>query len=158
MSEPQIYDVTATRKDSLDFFEQVFVDAFLGDIPKTLAVLKAVGVTMSAGYANRIFSRAKVIDAIKERGEHPIREALYLNVQELQALWTQIILNSSDDKIRLKSSELLGKSQGAFIEKKEITLKNHEFWLGLLNKEPLELQGKEGDIAISTTDESLDFL
>lgn len=124
-----------SRKNKLDFFEQIFVDAFIGDIPKTLSVLEAAGVKISQGYAKKIYSQQKVKTAIKARGDHPIRTELILNVEELQVFWTQLALNSYDDKIRLKSSELLGKSQGAFIEKKEITLKNHEAWLDLINSE-----------------------
>ncbi len=69
---------------------------------------------------------AKVLQRLKELNSKAEKSTIY-DAQQLREFWTKLLL---DDEAgianRLKASELLGKSQGMFIEKRETSISNKD--------------------------------
>ena len=113
---------------------QVYIDVYAGDIKE--AADKA-GLTYQ--YARQVHLRADVIEAIRNRQDTEIRPATVADRQERQVYWTAVmrgeatvtvLVKVGEDMIpievpvsikdRLRASELLGKSECDFSEKKVI--------------------------------------
>lgn len=71
--------------------------------------------------ASKLLALAKVVAAIKARGEDDlprVARELIADRSERQALWTAILRNPSEKTgDRLKAAELLGRSEGDFLER-----------------------------------------
>lgn len=102
-----------------------FVEAYMGEAKGNatqaarLAGYKGNDVTLSAvGKEN--LGKPLVIAAVAERVASC---SLVASREELQQIWTRYARGeaSDDDKAILKGSELLAKSQGAFIERRELS-------------------------------------
>nr|WP_246869696.1 terminase small subunit [Priestia megaterium] len=85
---------------------------------------------MKAGYgaegnaaevnASRLLRNAKVFEYIRERNAQLDVEFI-ADITETKRFWTEIMRDASADmKDRLKASEYIAKTNGAFIEKKEL--------------------------------------
>ena len=69
----------------------------------------------------RLLSNVKVINRIKELGTAVLSDKI-ANIVEVKEFWTETMRNRSNEiKDRLKASEMIAKSCGAFLEKLEIT-------------------------------------
>ena len=71
--------------------------------------------------ASRLLRNSKIITRLKELGDATISDSI-ATMTEIKEFWTNIIRNKEEaSKNRLKASELMAKSYGAFLEKLEIT-------------------------------------
>lgn len=103
-------------KDNLNTKQRKFVEAFEGNA--TEAAKKAGYSTKSAEVTgSRLLRNPKVYAAIKER-ENKESSSRIATRQERQEFWTGTMKDDGAEmKDRLKASELLGKSEGDFLEK-----------------------------------------
>ncbi|WML56668.1 terminase small subunit [Neobacillus sp. PS2-9] len=70
--------------------------------------------------ASRLLRNAKVLEYIKERNEQ-LDVGLIADITETKRFWTEIMRDEEADmKDRLKASEFIAKTNGAFVEKKEL--------------------------------------
>jgi phage terminase small subunit len=70
--------------------------------------------------ASRLLRNAKVLEYIKERNEQ-LDVRFIADITEAKRFWTEIMRDSvADIKDRLKASEYIAKTNGAFIDKKEL--------------------------------------
>lgn len=100
---------------------QAFVDAYAGNA--TAAAL-AAGYSPKTAYSQgqRLLKSVEVQDAIKAREAKRLAPTIATR-QERQEFWTSV-LRSEDEamKDRLKAAELLGKSEGDFLERVEMDM------------------------------------
>ena len=99
--------------------QQAFVEAYAGN---------ATAAALAAGYSKksarvqgrRLITKDNVAKAIKEREAQRLAPTIATR-QERQEFWTSV-LRSEDEamKDRLKAAELLGKSEGDFLERVEM--------------------------------------
>ncbi|WP_045524388.1 terminase small subunit [Neobacillus niacini] len=70
--------------------------------------------------ASRLLRNAKVMEYIKERNEQ-LDVQFIADITETKRFWTEIMRDENADmKDRLKASEYIAKTNGAFVEKKEL--------------------------------------
>ncbi len=105
-------------------FVEAYMGAAKGNATESARIAGYKGGDKSlAATASRLLRNVKVQAAIEERvNECP----LVLDREKLQRFWTRVVLAEEleagaepEMKDRLKASELLGRSQGAFIERVE---------------------------------------
>lgn len=106
-------------KDKLTARQQAFVEAYAGN---------ATAAALAAGYSERsarsqgqrLLTNDDIKDAIKAREAQRLAPTIATR-QERQEFWTSV-LRSEDEamKDRLKAAELLGKSEGDFLERVEM--------------------------------------
>lgn len=101
--------------------QQAFVEAYAGNA--TAAAL-AAGYSPKTAYSQgqRLLKIVEVQDAIKAREAKRLAPTIATR-QERQEFWTSV-LRSEDEamKNRLKAAELLGKSEGDFLERVEMDM------------------------------------
>jgi len=104
---------TTKPKNGLTRKQQVFVDAFAGNIRVAAKV-----ADLSYTYARQLLTKHhNVRKAIHDRQEIEIRPTRIATRQERQNFWTTVMLNENVDyKDRLRASELLGRSEADFTE------------------------------------------
>ncbi len=117
--------LTAEQKSALDALpakRRKFVLAYMGD-----SAGNATDAARRAGYArpreegHRLLTFADILAAI-EAFRAPAEEEKIATVESLRMLWTAIMLDASFTlRDRLRASELLGKSLGAFIQRHELS-------------------------------------
>lgn len=108
-------------KDKLTVRQQAFVEAYAGN---------ATAAALAAGYSERsarsqgqrLLTNDDIQDAIKAREAKRLAPTIATR-QERQEFWTSV-LRSEDEamKDRLKAAELLGKSEGDFLERVEMDM------------------------------------
>src|SRR5689334_5345750 len=129
-------DLTAGQRTALDALtakRRAFVLAYIGE-----AQGNATGAARIAGYSkaseegHRLLKNAQVVTAL-EALRAPVEHRKILGIEELRAFWTRIATGEVPDvavsretgevrevpaalSVRLRASELLGKSQGAFLD------------------------------------------
>ncbi len=70
--------------------------------------------------ASRLLRNAKVLEYIKERNEQ-LEVEVIADITETKRFWTELLRDENADmKDRLKASEYIAKTNGAFVEKKEL--------------------------------------
>ena len=101
--------------------QQAFVEAYAGN---------ATAAALAAGYSEksarvqgrRLITNDNVAKAIKAREAQRIAPAIATR-QERQEFWTSVLRNKDEAmKDRLKAAELLGKSEGDFLERVEMDM------------------------------------
>ena len=99
--------------------QQAFVEAYAGN---------ATAAALAAGYSERsarsqgqrLLTKADIKDAIKAREAKRLAPTIATR-QERQEFWTSVLRNEDEAmKDRLKAAELLGKSEGDFLERVEM--------------------------------------
>ena len=99
--------------------QQAFVNAYTGN---------ATAAALAAGYSEksarvqgrRMITNVNVANAIKKREAQRLAPAIATR-QERQEFWTSVLRNKDEAmKNRLKAAELLGKSEGDFLERVEM--------------------------------------
>lgn len=98
---------------------QAFVDAWEGNA--TAAAL-AAGYSPKTAYSQgqRLLKTVEVQEAIKAREAQRLAPTIATR-QERQEFWTSVLRNEEEAmKNRLKAAELLGKSEGDFLERVEM--------------------------------------
>lgn len=100
---------------------QAFVDAWEGNA--TAAAL-AAGYSPKTAYSQgqRLSKTVEVQEAIKAREAQRLAPTIATR-QERQEFWTSVLRNEEEAmKNRLKAAELLGKSEGDFLERVEMDM------------------------------------
>ena len=100
--------------------QERFVAAYEGNA--TEAALKA-GYSKKTAYAQgqRLLKNVEIADAIRQREKKNIDKVIAPRL-ERQSFWTATMRDEGAEmKDRLKASELLGKSEGDFLDRTEIT-------------------------------------
>lgn len=99
--------------------QQAFVEAYAGN---------ATAAALAAGYSERsarsqgqrLLTNDDIQDAIKAREAQRLAPTIATR-QERQEFWTSVLRNEDEAmKDRLKAAELLGKSEGDFLERVEM--------------------------------------
>jgi phage terminase small subunit len=92
--------------------QRLFVEAYCGDI-KSAAI--AAGITHDHG--RRLATQSHIKEALSKRKETILGD-LIANRAARQRFWTEV-MRDKDEAIqnRLKASEILGKSEGDFVER-----------------------------------------
>ena len=105
--------------------QKKFVQAYMGNA--TEAAIKAGYSEKTArSQGQRLLTKADIKQAIQKREEKQT-SAVIATREQRQEFWTKIMYdNEADMKDRLKSSELLGRSQADFTEKLEVAT-NEDF-------------------------------
>ena len=99
--------------------QRKFVEAYTDNA--TAAAL-AAGYSPKTAYSQgqRLLKKVEIITAIKKR-ETKALKPLIATREERQKFWTQMMVNpDAKDMDKLRASELLGKSEGDFIERREV--------------------------------------
>ena len=98
--------------------QQRFIDCYCGNATK--AALQAGYTKTSAGeMGKRLLQNPEVVAAIQARQEAERSDRIATR-QERQAFWTRVMYDKAERMVdRLKASELLGKSEGDFLERVE---------------------------------------
>ena len=121
---------------------RVFVEAYDGDV---IQAMRVAGFTGSNSYlkqqGEKLLATPLILEAIKDRTKYiaDLKSAIATR-EERQLLWTQIMKNEDPHRkeeldangvpipetniplpVRLKASELLGKSEADFIDKVDVT-------------------------------------
>ncbi|MDR0453494.1 MAG: terminase small subunit [Deferribacteraceae bacterium] len=116
-------------KKGLTLKQKKFVEVYCGNA--TEAAIQAgysIKTARHAGFYN--MTQPHIAEIIKNRTDKEIL-SIIANRLERQQFWTEIMNNpDADMKDRLKASELLGKSEGDFIYRHEITNKD---WQPVIN-------------------------
>lgn len=101
---------------------QRFVEEYLLDLNGMQAAIRAGYSPKGAGVtACRLLKNPKIRAKIAEE-EGKLASARIANATERREFWTQMMRNGGvEAKDRLKASELLGKAQGDFVERHEVT-------------------------------------
>ena len=101
--------------------QQAFVEAYAGN---------ATAAALAAGYSERsarsqgqrLLTNDDIQDAIKAREAQRLAPTIATR-QERQEFWTSVLRNEDEAmKDRLKAAELLGKSEGDFLERVEMDM------------------------------------
>lgn len=93
--------------------QKIFVESYSGSIKEAS---KSSG--LSYDYCRKIVTKPHILKAIRER-ESTQLNPLIATRQERQTFWTQTMKDDKADiKDRLKASELLGKSEADFVDRK----------------------------------------
>ena len=116
-----------SKSDRLSVKQQRFIDFYDGNA--TQSAIKA-GYSSKTAYSQgqRLLKKVEILNAIQIREKMTTAEAIW-NREKRQAFWTQVVRDTNQKmRDRLKASELLGKSEGDFIERhqhhSEATLKS----------------------------------
>ena len=111
MSKPQTESSPARQFTTK---QQRLIDCFVGDIREA-----AEKADISYGYARNLMTKSDIIEAIQSRQDTEIRPKDIADRQQRQEFWSDIMRDEeSEPSVRLKASELLGKSEGDFIDVK----------------------------------------
>lgn len=101
--------------------QQAFVEAYAGN---------ATAAALAAGYSERsarsqgqrLLTNDDIQDAIKAREAKRLAPTI-ASRQERQEFWTSVLRNEEESmKNRLKAAELLGKSEGDFLDRVEMDM------------------------------------
>ena len=101
--------------------QQLFVNEYLVDLNCTQAAIRA-GYSSRTAYSQgqRLLKNAEVSQAI-DTAMTERRNKLIATREKRQAFWSSVMNDADEDmRNRLKASELLGKSEADFVERKEI--------------------------------------
>ena len=105
---------------ALNTRQRAFVEAYCGN-----ATEAAIAAGYSAKYAGRnadkLLKNTKIQEALKEREDKRLA-SLIATREERQRFWTTLMRDEERKEAdRLKASELLAKSEGDFLERRELT-------------------------------------
>ena len=93
-----------------------FIELYNGNATETA---KLVGYSRPDVAGTRLLKDVRICKAIQEKRSQEIVEGI-ADRQQLQKLWTDVAFDKEETmRERLKSSELLGKSLGVFLDKTE---------------------------------------
>lgn len=105
---------------ALNARQRAFVEAYCGN---------ATEAALQAGYsektaritAAKLLSKGNIQEALKEREDKRLT-SLIATREERQRFWTTLMRDEDRKEVdRLKASELLAKSEGDFLERRELT-------------------------------------
>ena len=101
--------------------QRKFIELYDGD-GKASAIASGYSPKTAEQSASRLLRMVKIKQAIMEREQRESKDSV-ADRRERQEFWTAM-MNDSDARMsdRLKASELLGRSQADFIERREVTV------------------------------------
>lgn len=128
------------RGDKLTQKQQKWIDEYIKTDDLTTASRNA-GYTAktdsglkSIGYENSLRFKDIIEERRKELNESITKNTI-ASLEEIQEFWTSIYKDKAiKDSDRLKASELLAKSKGGFIEKREIKTVNTDWFVDEANE------------------------
>ena len=100
--------------------QKKFIEAYAGNATEAA---KAAGYSEKTAYSagQRLLKDVEIQNAIREREEMEARERIATR-QQRQEFWTNLMRDRKrKDFVRLKASELLGKSEADFIERLKVS-------------------------------------
>lgn len=98
-----------------------FCEAYAANGGNATKAAELAGFRKPEPEGSRLLRNAKVLSALEALREGMTTDAI-ANREERQSFWTALMRDPNEQtKDRLKASELLGKSQADFIERKEIS-------------------------------------
>ena len=105
---------------ALNARQRAFVEAYCGNA--TEAALQAGYSPKTAAFIGaENLKKPQIAEALKEREDKRLA-SLVATRERRQRFWTEVMENIGEDmKDRLKASELLAKSEGDFLERRELT-------------------------------------
>lgn len=110
------------RKEILTPFQQRFIDFYDGNGVATARKAGYKGDTQALGVAAYKLLKLPKIKKLIEKRDQLRNNPHIMSRQERQEFWSSIAKDLSKDiKDRLKASELLGRSECDFVEKREIS-------------------------------------
>ena len=101
--------------------QKKFIEAYAGNATEAA---KAAGYSEKTAYSagQRLLKGVEIQNAIREREEMEARERIATR-QQRQEFWTEVMNGDWNDMSdRIRASELLGKSEADFIDKKQVDL------------------------------------
>lgn len=109
--------------DGLNIKQKKFADLFIKTGNAAESYIQA-GYLASGNSANvcasRMLRNVKVIEYIRRRNEN-LDTRMIADLEETKQFWTTVMRDENADvRDRLKASEFIAKTNGAFIEKKEV--------------------------------------
>ena len=141
--------------------QQRFVEAYDGNATQAALVAGYSAKTAPFIGAENL-KKPQICQAIQEREEQEARARIAPR-QKRQAFWTAVMLDESQEmRDRLRASELLGKSEGDFLERHEMTgvtrlsaddcaRRAEQAWEDLKRIRAARQSGQEGDMYVTVT-------
>ena len=112
--------------DGLTEKQRRFCEAYSGNAGNGTDAATSAGYKRPDVEASKLLRIAKVISALEALRTETTNNAIATR-EERQAFWTSVLRSDAEQmKDRLKASELLGKCQADFIDRKELTGANGE--------------------------------
>ena len=110
--------------EGLSELERKFVEAHAKNGGNVLDAARSAGYKSPHPTGHRVAKRAKVVRAMEKLRESTTNTEIATR-EERQSFWSKV-MNSGDQSMsdRLRASELLGKSQADFVDRKELTGKD----------------------------------
>ena len=126
--------------------QQRFVDFYDGNGTEACRKAGYKGDDNSLGaQANRLLRNVKIKEAIKQREEKRTRKDIATR-EERQKFWTGMMNDEeATETARLRASELLGKSEADFVEKREIDIDTN-INIGVIRLPALKPEGAEIEV------------
>ena len=111
------------KEKKLSVKQRRFIEAYDGNATKA-AIAAGYSPKTARSQGQQLLTKLDIKEAIKAR-EESRTDSLIMTREERQALWSEIARDKDENIMaRLKASELLGKSEADFIERKEVTGKD----------------------------------
>lgn len=109
-------------KTKLTFKQLKFIEAYDGNGTKAARIAGYPGSdAVLSVTASRLLRNVKIVDALKNRANKKLAPIIATR-EERQAFWTQSMkLKKYQLRDRLKASELLGRSEADFIDRRELS-------------------------------------
>jgi len=100
--------------------QRAFVEAYCGNATEA-AITAGYSKKTAASIGERLLRNVEIKEALKEREKERL-SSLIATREERQRFWTSMMRDEDRKEVdRLKASELLAKSEGDFLERREIT-------------------------------------
>ncbi len=117
------------KNGGLTVQQRRFVDAYQGNATEA-AIAAGYSKKTAAEQASRLLKNVKIAKAIEKRAKRDAKPTI-ADRQKRQEFWTAVMGDKNEKMMeRLKASELLGKSEGDFLERFEgkLTMTPAEFF------------------------------
>lgn len=103
--------------------KDIFAKYYCGNLTETVRLMKQDGFSTTIQTASLFLKDPEVIKKIQGKSLSVHEHKGILKKLDLQKFWSDVIKGSEDSTLveKIKCSELLGKSLGMFIEKKELS-------------------------------------
>ena len=100
--------------------QRAFVEAYCGNATEA-AITAGYSKKTAASIGERLLRNVEIKEALKEREDKRLA-SLIATREERQRFWTTLMRDEDRKEVdRLKASELLAKSEGDFLERRELT-------------------------------------
>ncbi len=136
------------KNGGLTTLQRRFVDAYKGNATEA-AIAAGYAESGAAVQGNRLLRNANIFAAIEKRAERDAKPTI-ANRQKRQEFWTAVMEDKKRRMVdRLKASELLAKSEGDFLERHAVSIRDKiagdDFDVSKLSDEELDELIRLGD-------------